>query len=100
VAARCYRCGDVPVDGFARDASKASGYKGLCKPCDREKSRHYYLAHREERLAKAKARACERVERPEVRCRVCGRLFARSRRDRLFCPKRCKDRSRWRKWEG
>ena len=36
----CPKCGDqLPVEEFARDRSKASGYKGFCKACDNAKSR-------------------------------------------------------------
>jgi hypothetical protein len=45
---RCYLCGfERPVDDFARDRSKASGRKSLCRSCDRERSRAYYREHRE-----------------------------------------------------
>jgi hypothetical protein len=48
----CPRCGvDTPLEEFARDASKASGHKSLCKACDRVKSRRYYEANRERKLA-------------------------------------------------
>ena len=36
---------------FARDASKASGFKSHCKACDNEKSKRYYAANREKKLA-------------------------------------------------
>ena len=40
---RCYQCGENrPVEDFARDKSKASGRKSICKRCDNEKSRQYY----------------------------------------------------------
>jgi hypothetical protein len=49
----CTRCERVlPVEEFARDASKASGHKSLCKACDRVKSKAYYAANREAKLAK------------------------------------------------
>ena len=36
----CRNCGtELPVEEFARDPSKACGYKRLCKPCDNEKSK-------------------------------------------------------------
>jgi hypothetical protein len=37
----------LPVDGFARDKSKANGRKSICKDCDRQKSRAYYAEHNE-----------------------------------------------------
>lgn len=40
---RCSRCGDTKLDrGFARDRSKASGFKSHCKDCDAERAKHYY----------------------------------------------------------
>jgi hypothetical protein len=49
----CPKCGvERALEEFARDASKASGYKAFCKPCDNEKSRRYYEANRERKLAK------------------------------------------------
>ena len=40
----------LPRESFARDASKASGLKSICKECDREKARAYYAASRAARL--------------------------------------------------
>jgi hypothetical protein len=49
----CPRCGaERELEEFARDASKASGYKSFCKACDRVKSRRYYGQNRERKLAK------------------------------------------------
>jgi len=49
----CPRCGaERELEEFARDASKASGFKSFCKACDNEKSRRYYEANRERKLAK------------------------------------------------
>lgn len=40
--ARCYRCkGEKPRDDFYRE-TKASGFKSICKACDRAKSAAYY----------------------------------------------------------
>jgi hypothetical protein len=48
----CSKCGEeLPVEEFARDRTKTSGYKGFCKACDNAKSRRYYEANRERRLA-------------------------------------------------
>jgi hypothetical protein len=97
----CYACHkELPAEAFARDAAKASGHASICKPCDREKSRRYYREHREEKLAKVKARAAAAGPRPRYvsTCQTCGGEFERSRKDRLFCSRRCKDRARWAKW--
>ena len=61
----CSKCGEaLPVEEFARDRSKASGYKGFCKACDNAKSRRYYEANRERKLASmAKRRAALREAR-------------------------------------
>ena len=58
----CSKCGEeLPVEEFARDRTKASGYKGFCKACDNAKSRRYYEANRERKLASmAKRRAALR----------------------------------------
>jgi hypothetical protein len=40
---RCYACREqCPVVEFAPDPSKGSGFKSICRPCDRAKSRRYY----------------------------------------------------------
>jgi hypothetical protein len=53
----CPRCRvPQPPEEFARDASKSSGWKSLCKACDREKSRRYYERHRERVIARVIAR--------------------------------------------
>lgn len=40
---RCPRCGELKArDGFYPDRSKASGFKSLCKECDKAKARRYY----------------------------------------------------------
>jgi uncharacterized CHY-type Zn-finger protein len=96
----CYACHEeLPVEAFARDRQKASGRASICKPCDREKSRRYYREHREEKVAKVKERyAARKPQRFVAECQTCGGSFERSRKDRLFCSRRCKDRARWAKW--
>ncbi len=40
---RCPRCRELKArDGFYPDRSKASGFKSLCKECDKAKARRYY----------------------------------------------------------
>jgi hypothetical protein len=58
----CRDCGtELPVEGFARDPSKACGYKRLCRACDNEWSKRYYQRNREKRLvAMAERRAALR----------------------------------------
>jgi hypothetical protein len=110
--ATCSRCGDeLPLDGFARDASKASGRKSHCKGCDRAKSRRYYEANRDKVLARyvpaplrealcdgcrepfmAKGRQCyckpscrpggDRGATVEAVCDHCGEPFEARARDR------------------
>ena len=47
----CTKCGDeLPIEEFARDRTRASGRKSLCKACDRAKSKAYYEANRERKL--------------------------------------------------
>jgi hypothetical protein len=39
----CYRCKrELASEAFARDASKGSGRKSICKECDAERARRYY----------------------------------------------------------
>lgn len=57
VRRRCPRCGrDLPVEAFARDATKASGRKSACRECDAAKARAYYAANRERVIARVVAR--------------------------------------------
>jgi len=54
---RCPRCGEVkPINAFYADESKSTGRRFICKACDLARSRAYYQASREEKLAKANAR--------------------------------------------
>lgn len=54
---QCNKCDrELPVEDFARDASKRCGRKSLCRRCDRLKAADYYRRNRPERLAKANAR--------------------------------------------
>lgn len=54
---RCPSCGATkPLTAFYIDRSKAGGLRSACKRCDLEKSRRYYAANRERKLAKANAR--------------------------------------------
>jgi hypothetical protein len=47
---------DKPPEAYYQDRSKPSGLRSPCQPCDLEKSRAYYQANRENKLAKANAR--------------------------------------------
>lgn len=61
ITRNCPRCEtELPIDAFALDQSKARGRKSHCKACDRLKSRRYYTANREAKLAKANARNARR----------------------------------------
>jgi hypothetical protein len=54
----CYACGrDRPVDEFARDKSKGSGRKSICKACDNAKSSRYYAANRDRVIARVRGRS-------------------------------------------
>jgi len=56
VRKRCPVCKqDKEPEDFYIDRSKASGLRSPCKACDLEKSRAYYQANRESKLARAKA---------------------------------------------
>lgn len=73
---RCPHCErTLPRSDFARDASKASGHKHICKPCDsaRPRKRQAYL-----RLA-LEPRTCE----------ACSGCYTPRRRDQRFCSAEC-----------
>jgi len=84
----CARCGESrPLGEFISDASKRVGRGSICKCCDREKSRAYYVAHRETVLAKAAAR---RPPAPARTCSECGEPL--EGRQRVVCSPRCTER--------
>jgi transcription elongation factor Elf1 len=71
----CPRCGDAqPVSAFYSDKSKSNGRRFICKSCGLERSRAYYRANREEKLAKVKAYQArvrdKRTPTPKVGARV------------------------------
>jgi hypothetical protein len=83
--ATCYRCARrLPVEEFARDATKRLGRKGICKACDNAKSRRYYAAHRDEVLARVK-----RGPR-EAACASCGRTFTATNGRQRYCTPECR----------
>lgn len=79
---------------FAKDRSKASGYKSLCKDCDRAKSRRYYAEHREAKAVRHRARRQEPdLPSPCPECSgpvPCGR----GNRLRKYCSARCRSRAK------
>jgi hypothetical protein len=85
----CGWCGrDLPVGDFAQDSHKPGGRKSICKGCDRVKSRRYYAANREERLARMNARAALlRANSAPRRC-ACGEVTWRPHSP--YC-RRCSD---------
>jgi hypothetical protein len=71
---RCPRCEQTrPEDDFAGDASKASGRKSICKPCDNEKSRRYYEANRDRVIARVQAQQAAKRATPHLKQRRSGR---------------------------
>jgi hypothetical protein len=46
----------LPSEAFARDDAKRLGFKSICKPCDREKSRLYYAENRDRIRARMASR--------------------------------------------
>lgn len=77
----CSRCGELlPVDEFARDASKSSGRKGYCKACDAARCRDYYARSGEQK--KARLQTVRDAAGPR-RCRRCGDPTPSRRRQ--FC---------------
>jgi hypothetical protein len=83
----CPRCGESRrVDEFARDVSKRSGRKSICKGCDRVKAAAYYAANREAVAARTAAR------RPSAEPRFCSECFVLLEgRRRVVCSSRCSD---------
>ena len=74
---RCSRCGwELALDMFAIDRSKASGLKSHCKACDNEKSRAYYAANRERKLAYMRERNAALREARGLRGRRSSRRAA------------------------
>lgn len=72
----CRRCCTTkPLAEFARDKSKASGHKSLCKQCDNDKSRRYY----------------EQSKRTHTHCCYCDAPTAGDR----FCNLVCQDAHAW-----
>lgn len=84
----CPRCGGrLRRDDLARDASRMTGRKSICVPCDREKSRAYYAANRERVLARIAAK--RPVQAPRF-CSECGDPL--EGRQLVICGKRrCRD---------
>lgn len=57
---QCPRCGEMrTAEQYARDGSKASGYKSHCKDCDNQRSRRYYAANRERVIDRVLSRHAE-----------------------------------------
>lgn len=53
---QCPRCEvSQPTSNFAVDVSKSSGRKSHCRACDNRKSRRWYAANREQRIATVQA---------------------------------------------
>jgi hypothetical protein len=87
--ATCCRCGEErPLDKFARDASKASGRKSHCKPCDAARCRDYYARNRDEVIARVIAR---RGPPKLATCPTCGEQFAKLAKGRQpYCKPECR----------
>jgi hypothetical protein len=84
----CPRCGGrFRRDELARDASRMTGRKSICVPCDREKSRAFYAANRERVLAKL---AAKRPAQAPRFCSECGEPL--EGRQLVICgARRCRD---------
>ena len=84
----CPGCGvRRPLSEWAVDRSKPSGFKSLCKVCDRARARAYYGEHREAVLARVAAR------RPPAEPRACSECGVElAGRARLTCgSSRCRE---------
>jgi hypothetical protein len=68
---RCSRCTrEMPITAFALDRSKRAGVKAWCRDCDNARSREYYVANREKRIAAI--REWQQTRRRPRKCRLCG----------------------------
>jgi hypothetical protein len=96
---RCPKCALWwPPDEFARDKSKASGRKAICRPCDSKKAADYYAANRQARLEYAARRAAASLgSKPRRKCARCDSP-ATSNRHTLcdVCRKKARARARGR----
>lgn len=85
----CTRCDKtLPVDAFAKDASKSSGLKSQCKACDAARSAEYYTENQDKKREYYRAnrrRILANNRRPPKKCRKCDRL-ALSARHRYCGP--------------
>jgi hypothetical protein len=82
-AKQCPRClRSLPPAEFARDRTKASGHKSICKGCDRVKSRAYYAR-------RGKPLSLGAHLRFSILCERCRRR-ALKRRPARFCSERCR----------
>lgn len=71
VCSRCDRA--LSADDFARDKHKPTGVKSWCKACDNERSKAYYAANRDARIASVRAYQNRRgVQVPKARFCSCG----------------------------
>ncbi len=52
----CSRCGEIkPISEYTKSKSRKDGLCSICKICDRERGRQYYLGHLERERKKRKA---------------------------------------------
>jgi 5-methylcytosine-specific restriction endonuclease McrA len=81
---RCLRCDrEVAIEDLARDASKASGRKGICKGCDNARSKRYIAANPRERWS------------PDAKpCGHCAQGFIPTGPRVLYCSPACKEAAR------
>lgn len=84
----CYRCEAVkPSEDFSIDRLKASGRASICRACDREKAREYYL------------RARVAAPKPDsYACEGCGETIQQTAgpgRLKRFCSPTCRSRDRY-----
>jgi hypothetical protein len=74
----CWSCRNMlPWSEFARDRSKPSGHKSICKRCDSARAIRRYHARRA-------------LENPLTSCGECGEPLPAGRR--VVCSSRCRDR--------
>jgi hypothetical protein len=95
---RCPRCSAVlPVSAFAVDRNKSGGVKGWCRSCDNARSREYYAANRERRLARVKQYQASK-RRPR-KCRICKEPSTSNRHQLCDACRQARKDHAWRERE-
>jgi hypothetical protein len=82
---RCKKCGEFkPLDDFYRASTAADGHRSECKACAKAIRHAYYVAHREEQIARVRAwREANPTQYRETQARIRKRRVSQQRADHL-----------------